>query len=46
MIFSFCRIWKYLHHVITTWKPTVIVATNNIEEAFFATKVLIMINSI
>lgn len=30
--------------MITTWKPTVVVATNNIEEAFLATKV--QINSI
>jgi len=42
--YSHCRVWRYLHHMITTWKPTVVVATNNIEEAFLATKV--QINSI
>ncbi|KAE9545495.1 hypothetical protein AGLY_001038 [Aphis glycines] len=39
------QIWKYLHHVITTWKPTVIVATNNIEEAFSATKIAYLKNN-
>ncbi|XP_029342309.1 ABC transporter G family member 23-like isoform X2 [Acyrthosiphon pisum] len=39
------QIWRYLYHVITTWKPTVVVATNNIEEAFLATKKNSWINS-
>ncbi|XP_060867127.1 ABC transporter G family member 23-like [Metopolophium dirhodum] len=38
------QIWRYLYHVITTWKPTVVVATNNIEEAFLATKIAYLKN--
>lgn len=37
--FTLIRIWDYLKQIIVRWKPTVIVATNNVEEAFLATKV-------
>ncbi|XP_060840466.1 ABC transporter G family member 23-like [Rhopalosiphum padi] len=43
-IFKKNQIWKYLHHMISTWKPTVVVATNNIEEAFSATKIAYLKN--
>ncbi|XP_025413816.1 ABC transporter G family member 23-like [Sipha flava] len=33
------KIWKYLNHLCNTWKPTVIIATNSIKEAFLATKI-------
>jgi len=37
--FTLIRIWDYLNQIVVRWKPTVIVATSNVEEAFLATKV-------
>ncbi|XP_050440708.1 ABC transporter G family member 23-like [Adelges cooleyi] len=34
------QVWSYIHHMIHTWKPTIIVATNNVEEASLATNIV------
>ncbi|VVC31860.1 ABC transporter-like,P-loop containing nucleoside triphosphate hydrolase [Cinara cedri] len=43
-VFKRKQIWKYLYHVIRTWKPTLIIATNTTEEAFLATEIAYLKN--